>query len=312
MTDEPKAALAAAISRPGPVAPLEALGHAARWAALTLQAQVAEDDVAAFECVIALDDALSRLAGLLNCLPDLLRVASPGRTVSERLASAEAEVSRQRSQLATERARLEQARDVELRAAELVAERGRLRLRIAELERSSLIERELPALRTLLAGLEATISPATVNEGEEASRRLATASGRLLELTEEQQALIQQQNVPLVPALATATEAVAREKARHDDLTAQLAAMERDAEQLAAERERTLPGLRARQEADRDLLAGLDAGGLPVGDSAAVRVRSELAGLQRRIADAEGLLRPLLLRHAQAYEDARKMRGWSG
>jgi len=88
--------------------------------------------------------------------------------------------------------------------------------------------------------------------------------------------------------------------------------MERDAEQLAAERERTLPGLRARQEADRDLLAGLDAGGLPVGDSAAVRVRSELAGLQRRIADAEGLLRPLLLRHAQAYEDARKMRGWSG
>jgi chromosome segregation ATPase len=312
MTDDPKAALAAAVSQPEPVAPLQALGHAARWAALTVPAQVADDDVAAFECVIALDEALSALAGLMKCLPDLLRVASAGRTVSERLAAAEAELARQRSQLATEQARLDQARDVELRAAQLAAERDRLRQQIADLERTQLIERELPALRAARAELEAVVSPATVQAGQEVTSGLAVAARRLLELTEQQQSLIEERNVPLVPALASATEAVARAAARRDDLAAQLAAREQEAGELAAEHQRVLPGLRARQDADRELLAGLGTASVAAGESAIGRVRAELAGIEGRITDAEGLLRPLLLQHARAYEEARKVRGWSG
>jgi hypothetical protein len=309
--NDPRAALAATVTRPGPVASLEALGHAALWARQAVPAEVGDDDVVAFECVIALDQALAHFAGLLRSMPELLRVASPGRAVSDRLAAAEAELSHQQSELAAERARLTAARDLEQRAAGLQAERDLLRQRIEELERASLIERELPALRTRQAELEAAISPAATGEGAVVVAGLGAAARRVLELTDEQKALIQAKNDQLVTALADATEAVAREQARHDEVTAQLAAREQEAEQLAAGQRQALPALRARQEADSALAAGLDAGGLPAGDCAASRVGAELAAIEQRIAAAEDLLRPLMLQHAQAYEEARKVRGWT-
>lgn len=312
MSDDPRTAITATMTRPGPVAPLEVAGQAARWAARDLLAEVGEDDVAAFECVVALDTALARIAELLARVPDLLRVASPGRAITDRLAEAGAELTRQQSALAAELARLAQAREMEQRATELAAERDRLRQRIADLERTQLIERELPALRAARAELEAVVSPATVRAGQEVTSGLAAAARRLLELTEQQQSLIEERNVPLVPALASATEAVARAAARRDDLAAQLAAREQEAGELAAEHQRVLPGLRARQDADRELLAGLDTASVAAGESAIGRVRAELAGIEGRITDAEGLLRPLLLQHARAYEEARKVRGWSG
>ena len=72
-----------------------------------------------------------------------------------------------------------------------------------------------------------------------------------------------------------------------------------------------MPGLQAREQADRDLAAGLDAGGMPAGESTSGRVRAELTEIERRIADVEGLLKPLLRQHAQAYADARQVRGWT-
>jgi hypothetical protein len=311
MSDDPRATLAETLTRSGSAAALEALDHAAQWAAQALPAEVGDDDVAAFECVVALDQALAHVAALLRLLPDLLRTASAGQAISDRLAAARAELERQRVALAGEHDTLAQARDLEQRAGQLRAERDAATARIAELRQASVIERELPALRARQADLEAAISPAAAAEGAQAVAGLVAAARHVLDLTGEQKALVEAANHRLITALAEATEAASRERGRHEELTAQLADAEREAEELAAQRRQVLPALRARQEADSALAAGLDAGGLPAGDSAASRVREELADTERRIAVAEDLLRPLLLRHAEAYEEARKVRGWT-
>lgn len=155
------------------------------------------------------------------------------------------------------------------------------------------------------------MSQASAGEGEEVVRALGSAARRLLELTEEQRSLLAASNDQLVSDLAVAADEAARELARRDELTADLAAREQEAEKLLADQRQIIPGLQARQQADRDLLAGLDAGGLPTGESAVGRVQAELAEIERRIADVEGLLKPLLRQHTQAYEDARQVRGWT-
>jgi hypothetical protein len=312
MSDDPRAILAEAVGRPGPVAPLEALGHAAEWAALALRAEVGDDDVAAFECVAALDEALACVTRLLRLVPDLVRVAGAGQAISDRLAAAGTELDRQRVALAGDHDKLAQARDLEQRAGQLQDERDAAAARIAELERASLVERELPGLRARQAELEAATSSVAAAEGEQIVAALAAAACHVLDLTGEQKALMQASNDQLIATLAEAAEAVEREQARHEELNAQVADREREAGQLTAQHRQVLPGLRARQEADSALAGGLDAGGLPAGDSAVSRVRAELAGIERRIADAEDLLHPLLLKHAEAYEEARKVRGWTG
>jgi DNA repair exonuclease SbcCD ATPase subunit len=311
MSDASKTAIAAAVTRPGPAGPLEALGQAAEWAARTVLTEVGDDDAAAFECVVALDEALPHVVELLRRVPELIRMASPGDVVSNRLAAAEAQFDRRRSALAVELGQIEAARDLERRAAEVEAERDRLRERIERLERSRHIERDLPALRARRAELEAAVSETVAREGDEVVQGLGAATQRLLELTEEQRSLLVARNGQLVPNVAAAADAVTRELSRRDELTAELAAREQEAEQLLAEQQRILPGLQAREQADRDLAAGLDAGGMPAGESTSGRVRAELTEIERRIADVEGLLKPLLRQHAQAYADARQVRGWT-
>jgi DNA repair exonuclease SbcCD ATPase subunit len=307
MNDPVKTIVSPGAARPGPAGSLEALGHAADWAARTMLAETGDDDAVAFECVVALDRALPHVAELLGQVPGLLRIASPGVTVSNRLAAAEAEFSRRRSALAVERGQLEAVRDLERRAAAIEAERDGLRDRIARLEQSRLIEEELPALRGRRAELEGAVSQASADEGEGVIRGLEAAARRLLEMTEEQRLLI-----AAGTEVAAAADAAARELARRGELTAELEARKQEAEQLLAEQQRILPGLQARQQADRDLAAGLDVGGLPAGESAVSRVRAELAGIEQRIADIEAVLKPLLRQHVQEYEDARQIRNLTG
>ena len=100
MTSDPRAALAAVLDESGPAAPLLALRHAADWAARTVLSEVRADDMAAFECVIALDDALPSVGDLMSQVPALVKLASAGSGVGDRLTANAAELSRQRSALA--------------------------------------------------------------------------------------------------------------------------------------------------------------------------------------------------------------------
>lgn len=317
MSDDPVAAISAALAAPGPVTPFQALGHAADWARQALAetgcaGQSGADEVAALEHVIALYDALPRLARLMDRVPALVKAASPGPAVSERLASARAELDRQRAALAADLASIEAARGLERQATEVAAERDGLAERIAWLERARQAERELPALRARKDELESAVSLASAAEGDEVTRALRDAAGRLRELSDEQRSLLAEENGRLVSAAAEAAEAAGNQLTRRDELAAELADREREAGQLRAEAERHLPGLRIRRQADEDLLTAIAAADLPAGGSVIERVRGELNEIERRVENAEGILKPLLRQHARAYEEARKPRGLNG
>lgn len=308
MTDDPVAAISAALTEADSVTPLTILGQVADWAQSVLS-QVGDDEDAALEYVIALYDALPRVTRLTDHLPALVKAASPGAEVSERLAEARSRLDSQQAALAAERARIEEARDLEARAREVAAERDGLAERIERLERARRVERELPALRARKDELEAAVCSASVAEGNEVLSGLREAAMALRALSEEQRSLLAEENGQMVSAVTAAVQAVQDERDRRDELAAELDRREQEAGQLRAERERELPGLRARRQADEELLAGIAAAGLLAGASAAERVRVELSEIEQRIENAEGILKPLFRRHALAYEEARKTRG---
>jgi hypothetical protein len=328
VTSDPRAALAAALNERGPVAPLLALRHAADWAARTVLKEACADDMAAFECVVALDDALPPVRDLMRQAPELVNLASAGSAVGDRLAASAAELAREREALAAERAALESARDLLARLAEVEAERARLRDEIRRAERATLIERELPTLRRTLAELTNATAAAGTGGGGGAAEAgtvingLIAAARRLTELTEEQRSILDADNDRLAARVADVATAAGQALARHAGLAAELETREREAAELRAAEENLLPGLRARRQADAELAEALAAsqqaasqqgGGQQAGAPPGLeRVRAELAELGERVNQAESLLRPLLRRHQQAYEEASKVRGPAG
>jgi hypothetical protein len=311
MTDDPRAAISAELTEADPAVPFRVLNHAAAWATdLVPEAQL--DDAAAFECVAALDDALLPLRKIFQLIPGLVHAASPGGVVSERLAAYEAELDRQRTALAGERRRLEAVSDLEQQVCQIEAERDELRASIQNLERRRVLAQELPVLRARRAELEAATSEALAADGDEALDGLGNAARRLLELTETQRALLAEKNAQLQQALAAATEEAGRQRARRDEISAELAAQQEEAEQLTVELKQSLPALGARRQADDDVVTGLGSAGLAAGSSGLERVRGELASIAERLANVEEALAPLLQRQSEAYEDARRPVSWSG
>jgi hypothetical protein len=319
LTSDPEAALAAALNERGPVAPLLMLRYAAEWAARTTLKEAYADDMAAFECVVALDDTLPPVRELMRQVPELVKLAAAGATVGDRLTASGAELSRQQTALAADRAGLEEARELLARLAAVEAERNRLRGEILRAQHAAAIERELPALRQTLAELTAAVSAAgrDTKDADAVLHGLIAAGRRLVELTEEQRSILDAGNDQLAAKVADAVGTAARALARRDELATELAARDLDAAGLRAEEEQTLPDLRAKRQADSDLVAGLLADG-PAGGQAAASfsaleyVRAELAELGRRLADTEGHLRPLLRQHQQTYDEASKVRGLNG
>jgi chromosome segregation ATPase len=311
MSEEPKAAISAALARPDPVTPLGVLGYAATWAAQSLAADNGQDDVVAFERVIALDDALPHLSELFRLVPALVRVASPGGPVSERLASYEAELGRQRTALAEERKALEAVSDLERQITEAESERDKLRAAIEALEHRRLLAQELPVLRARQAELEAITSSAADGDGDEVIQKLEQALRRLGELTETQRTLLEARNAQLLTEVARAAGVLERERDRRDSLAAELAARQTEAEQIQHEHEQNLPILEAQRQAGLDLVTGLTAAGLLAGEPALERIRAELTDIGHRLATADESLKPLLRQQSTKYAAARQIRTWA-
>jgi hypothetical protein len=311
MSEEPKAAISAALARLDPVTPLGVLGHAAAWAAQSLAADNGQDDVVAFERVIALDDALPHLSELFRLVPALVRMASPGGPVSERLASYEAELGRQRTALAEERKALEAVSDLKRQLTEAESERDKLRAAIEALEHRRLLAQELPVLRARQAELEAITSSAADGDGDEVIQKLEQALRRLGEMTETQRTLLEARNAQLLTDIACAAGVLEQERDRRDSLASELAARQTEAEQIQHEHEQNLPILEAQRQADLDLVTGLTTAGLLSGESALERIRAELTDIGHRLAAVDESLKPLLSQQSTKYAAARQIRTWA-
>jgi hypothetical protein len=312
MTEDPKAAIAAALARPDLAAPLGVLEHAATWAAQALATGAGHDDVEALECVIALDDALPRLTELFRLVPALVRTASAGARVDERMAAYQAELGHQRAALAQERQALEAMRDLERQLSQAESEREQLRGAIEALEHRRLLVQELPVLRARQAELEAIMACAADGDGDQVLRRLSEALHRLRELSQAQRALLETRNAQLLTDIAVAGEVVERERTRRDVLLAELAATQAEAGQLQHEHQQNLPALDAHRKADQDLATALAAAGLVTGESALERLQAELRSIADGLAAVDQSLKPLLGEQATRYAQARQVRTWTG
>lgn len=312
MNNDPKESLAAALARSGPAAALTALRSAIAWAADSLSdVSASGDDLAALQAVIALGDAMADLERLFGLVPALVEIASPGRSVEQRMAAHQSTLNRLRTELDADRSALKAAGDVEKRLAQAQAQHDEMRAQIAILELQRAVAGQLPALEATLGSLREAIDEATARQAEQVAQGLVTAVRRLADLTQEQRGLIGGDLARLAEDVVTSGEALAAETARLDELRAEEAARLSEAQEIRREHEEALPALELHRRADEALTEGLAAGCPPSDESALERVRGSLADIGQHLADLDTALKPLLEQHASAYTEARRIRNWS-
>lgn len=313
MHEDARARLSATIASTEPEAPVQALGHAIAWAAQAL-ADIGQDDVLAFRCAVALDEALSSLTGLFALVPGVIELAAPGAEVVSQIAARQAALDRLRAKLTCDRATLEASAEVERQLADAKAEHENLRARIAQLKHAQAVAGELPALRAVLADLEAELGDAEGNavEGSASAvlERLESAIAKILRLSDEQQALLAPGLADMIADAAQAADDVAAARARVDEITNELAARLAEAEQLKQEYDRRLPALEQYRRADSELAVGLSGAAAEPASPALDAVHAALGGIERQLVEVDAQLRPLLQRHADTYEGAMAVRGW--
>ncbi|MBT2207805.1 hypothetical protein [Actinomadura sp. NEAU-AAG7] len=313
--DDVKAGIAAALAEEGPVAALTALRLAADWSGRALAAGF-DDDVAAFQAVVALDDALEPLGAVREAVPALVEAASPGAPVDAHLRERHDELAAARRRLAADRAALDELGEAREELADLTAEHDRLRERLAELRRLRELAGEVEALRDQAAAFDAEAA----RPAREAERALEESAGTLLRVTREQLAL-------LGPRVATAVRDAAAANAELTELRERLGGAEETAESARAElaaaaegferlrtrRDEVLLPLRAYRQADRELLTALNGGVAPfTKESGLERAERELATIEERLGAIDEILARVLTEHVQAHDRARAALGWTG
>ncbi len=287
------------------------LGRAAARAATALAAVVTRaDDETAFACVLALDEAFTRFAGVLSVLPQALELAAPGRTVSARLAQRQAELAAADIELAGLRTELDTLTEVEQGLRDAEAEGELLTARLADLTKARERAEQLPAVRERLAAFEAAVA-ATAAEDADTMARLTEGIRQLSALTARQRMVLGAQLEQAIAEMAAADEALARQQARIERLKAGQASLEAESTALTESFGHELDALAKWRQADADLTDALDTAGAPATGSNLDRLRGILTDLDTRLADIDGRLRPLLEARAKAREEALRVRNLS-
>lgn len=286
---------------------LRVLRRAVTDVSKALLADVGDDDVAAINCVLALEDALSDLGGLLGLVPSLLDIASLGPRVEERVAARRKEVERQHADLMTQRAALDADRELSDQLDQIKAEQEQISARIAELRRVKQIMEELPTLRATLSTLQETVTTAQETQAAQITADLTAAVQALVDLTQLQRSTVGAELSATTDELEAAVKQTGEQRAQLADLKERLAAQDAESRELKNAGEHDLPVLQLHLQANADLVNGLDAAGLPAGGRVD-RVKGALADVRERLADLDDKLKPLLVAHALAYEQALQIR----
>jgi chromosome segregation ATPase len=312
MNDNPQEQLADALKQAGPLASLTALRAAVAWSQRALSAEVGQDAAIAFRCIAGLDDSLSDLGRLLDLVPGIVSVVSPGQTVLDRIADRRTLLEKQQAALRSERAAIAAAGDLDRQLKEAEAERDQLSARIQMLERQHLLAAELPALQTRLSTAQEAVDSATAAAANQVAGGLVAAAGQLTDLTEQQRALLGPELARLIDEAAAATAALADETQRRDEVTAELDRRRGEAEALQGELQDKLASLEEHRQADQDVADGLTKAGLPARASSVERVQVASGEIAQRLSDLDSMLRPLLDEQARVYFDDREIRPYAG
>ncbi len=268
--EQPRKEMAAAVASGEPTASLDVLRSAFRWAAVTLEdaARAGEADSAgAFRAVVALDAALAAAKDLVEVLPGFLAVADAGTPVEEDLLRWATEQASSAADVAALKAELDQRRSTERQLRDRAAEYEMLRARVEELRHAEKVSGFLDTLRAqhrdLVERVEVFAGPVTETE-----RALDLAATRLLRLTDEQLGELRADLQRLLTEAAstqrewaeqvrTRQEEIARAKADHDRLAAELTEATAHLDQLIAENADLSAALRAHATANEAITKSL-------------------------------------------------------
>lgn len=311
MTDDPRAALLAAASDgAGAHSALRALRHALQWSAQAIGDVAPADsgDPTAIELVMALDDALSEVAGLVARAPALTEAAMAGPSVREYLDQRGDALTELARRIAVARQEHDELAAIEAQLRDGAEEHQRLVERIDELRRLRRLHDELPALREQQAAL-ATAAEAMTGPVGETMQALRDTSEHLVTLDAERQADLDARTRELLATLARAQQQFAELTRQHTATEAQLHDKHDEYEKLRDEHANWLPALNQLVEIDADLRDRLAAAR---DETTLDRVHGMLTRAQTVLDDVDAALGVALRRYDEVLDKSREVLPWRG
>ena len=315
MTEDPKREVGLTPAGGDPRSALLALQSVIASAARSVgELAAGDDDVAALEAVILLDDALGEVGTLTQQVPRLLSVAQAGPAVELLFRERTAELSALGERLDAARAErdaLDRSGD-DLRAR--LAEHADLRQQVAELRRLERLVEALDELGEQRAVIDERI--AALRQVGEVERALSGGGAELLRLTESRLAALEPENRRVLEHAAAAHRTLADEEARVEAERASAAAAADRYEELRLQREERVVSLEVYAKADRDLVDALAAvpelGGPVAEANGLATTRALLDDVERRLQQVDEVLARVLGSEGDRRRSERVVIGLSG
>ncbi|MGI5166618.1 hypothetical protein ACQEU3_19915 [Spirillospora sp. CA-253888] len=261
------------------------------------------DDVAAYEFVTDLAEALRRLPELLAPVPALADAAALGRARQEELDRLLAELRDREAEIAERRAALDRLRPVATELRERAETSARLDGELAELRRLEKLGAHLETLReqhALLAARKRELLEVAADE-----QRLGQAAGDLHRIAAAELTGLREEIAETVAETARAETEVAAARAKVKADLADLTRLTAEMEELRAESERRLPALELYRRAEREIVEALAGGSLT--KSTGLRLaREAMDEIDARLADLDVRLKSALRVHDETYARARE------
>lgn len=307
--DDPRAALRAAAAGPDDAATaLLALRHALAWSARAVAGARPRDetDPAAVELVIALDDALAEVDGLVRQVPGVAEAGVAGGPVTEYLNRQAATLAELADRIAATRREHEALFAVEEELRACGEEHDEILRRIEELRRLEELAGALPEIREQRDGLERRLE-AMASPAAEAEQALAATAHRVLVLREELLAKLDERTRELLGEVRDSEARWAEQRQRLAEDEALLRDKTAEYEKLRAERDGLLRAVSAHAEIDRDLVERLSAvrEGGPLD-----KVHAMLSDVRATLDKVDGALGEALERYDRFVEEHRRVLPW--
>jgi chromosome segregation ATPase len=313
---EDRAALLAAVNEGDDVhAALRALRHAMAWSVSAVSSAPVPQatDPAAIELVLALDDALTQVDGLVAHVPALAEASMAGLPVTEYLSRQAQALAELADRVAVARREHEALAAVH---AELLAssqEHDSISRELDELRRLQRLADALPELHEQRASLarriEAMSSP--IDDVRAAEQALLDTADTVVTLGAQRQADLNERVQELLATAARTEVDWAARQRQHADVEARLRETRTEYEKLDSQREGWLEVLRQHAEIDEDLFERLTAVRDDAGDGTATeRVHTLLADVEVVLDKVDNALRDMLERHRQVADDNHRVLPW--
>ena len=314
MSDDPRTALRDLLSEPDTgmdeaQTALRVLQHVLEWStsALGRHLRTAADRTRTdtLELVIALDDALSQVDGLLELVPALAEAGVAGGPVTRYLAQQSSALTEFAERVATARREHEELAEIETRLRADEAEHERLSARLADLHRMRELSDGLHELRAqeqeLANRLARMLTPVA-----DAEQALLDTANQVVTLSAERLALLGEHTRTVLETLRRSEAEWADETRAHAKAERELCDQRAEFDKLRVARDVRLAQISAHTAINRTVVERLAVTGATALEAAGGMLAEIQAGLDR----LDGALAEAMTRHDELLAQEREVLSW--